>query len=623
MIGLRNFIIGFMFIILIVSTIMAEPGFDAKTYESGNRIWDEDGNVSDTYTWTPQSFSGFYYNPDTDDGKETLTIIDIDRSIDDGNIKYVSEPIVKEFECNSFGNYSVIGFMAERYFTGYEEDSIMNDCFNLLDKKILIRVLIDDDEIRMIKSGIPLVLEEGYEFRVTEYAASGDDVMVALFKDGESIYETILSEGSTFTYEKDMGSADEIPIIALHVDTVFRGMETSTISIDGIFQISDDYINVEKGDEFGLMEIETVDSDKITMVNSNDVSLNKGKTFNLMGKINIEVGNCDTLRFAPTVDTSEPGTYELRGTVTDDVKYTWTPLNFEGLLYDMDSGECTENLKLDGRDGRTIRSGFLSYTTSPINMSFEYSGWDDYESIGFMGEKYFTGYNDNSIEKKGVSLMDKGRLGKILIDEGEKHTLYIGNSLPLADGYSFRFDEISQDGDSIMVALLRDGEEIKSDIINDDSTYTHTKEVDDEDIPVIAIHIDKIIRSMDENYLFINGIFQISENFQRIKEGDSYGKMEINSITENQIKITNNESINLSKGDTISIMVDIKIKVAESDTVRFYPFQEIKVAADGLPTQIPTQMPTPEPTPIPEFNIIILPVMVIIGLMFLLSGKKV
>ena len=59
MIGLMNFIIGFMFIILIVSTIMAEPGFDARTYESGNRIWDEDMDLSDTYTWTPQSFSGF------------------------------------------------------------------------------------------------------------------------------------------------------------------------------------------------------------------------------------------------------------------------------------------------------------------------------------------------------------------------------------------------------------------------------------------------------------------------------------------------------------------------------------------------------------------------------------
>ncbi|KAF5427702.1 S-layer protein, partial [Candidatus Methanomarinus sp.] len=362
---------------------------NSKTYNSGNRIWDENEGLSTTYEWTPQSFSGFYYNLDTDEGKENLTITNIKRSIDDGKIEYVTEPIVKEFECNSFGNYSVIGFMAERYFAGYEKGSIMNDGFSLLDEEILSRVLIDDDESQMIKSGIPLVLEEGYEFRVTEYAASGDDVMVALFKDGESIYETILSEGSTFTYEKDMGSADDIPIIALHVDTVFRGMETSTISIDGIFQISDDFINVEDGDEFGLMEIDGVDSGQITMVNSNDVSLKKGKTFNLMGKINIEVGNCDELRFALAVDTSEPGTYELRGTVTQDEKYTWTPLNFEGLLYDMDSGDKKETLYIErhGIDDRGISPGDLSYNTSPISMNFEYSGWNDYESIGFMGEK--------------------------------------------------------------------------------------------------------------------------------------------------------------------------------------------------------------------------------------------
>ena len=623
MIGLRNFIIGFMFIVLSISTILAEPGFDTNisTYsdiQEGNRIWDEDMNLSDTYTWTPRSFGGFYYNLDTDEGKETLTIKDIKRTIDDGDIEYVTEPIVKEFECNNFGNYSIIGFMAERYFAGYEKDSIMNDGFSLLDEEILSRVLIEDDESRMIKSGIPLVLEEGYEFCVTEYAASGDDVMVALFKNGESIHETILSEGSTFTYKKDLGSVEDIPIIVIHVDTIFRGMETGTINIDGIFQISEDHINVEDGENFGLMEIKTVDSDKIIMTNPNNVSLRKGKTFNLMGKINIKVGDCDTLRFTPTVDTSEPGIYQLRGTVTEESNYTWTPLNFEALLYDMDGGEYNETLELIDLDGRSMDRGHLSYLTAPINISFKYNGWDDYESIGFMGEKYFAGYKDNSIESKAVSLMDKGYLGKILIDEDEKHTLYVGNSLPLADGYSFRIDEISQDGDSIMVALLRDGEEIRSDIINDDSTYTYTKEIDDEDISMIAIHIDKNFRGMETTPILVNGIFQISENFREIKEGDSYGKMVINSVTENQIEMTNNESIILSKGDTINIMGDFKIKVADSNTVRFYPFQKIKVAVNELPTQIPTS----EPTPIPEFNIILLPVMVIIGLMLLLSRKK-
>ncbi|MCD4845783.1 MAG: hypothetical protein K8R25_14980 [Methanosarcinales archaeon] len=554
---------------------------NSKTYEEGNRIWDEEEGLSDTYTWTPQSFSGFYYNLDTNEGNETLTInINVDdRSIGDGDIKYRTEPIIREFERSTFGKYYIIGFMADRYFAGYENGTIGNPSNNLMDEEILSRVLIDDDETQMIESGTPLVLEEGYEFRVTEYAATGDDVMVALFKDGESIYETILSEGDTFTYEKDLGSAENIPIIAIHVDTVFRGMERSTINIDGIFQISDDYIKVEDGDRFGLMKIETVDSDKITMENSNDVSLKKGNTFNLMGKINIEVGDDKTLRFALTVDTSEPGTYELRGTVTDDLTYTWTPLNFEGLLYDMDSGECAETLKLDNRERRTIESGNLDYSTSTINMSFEYSGWNDFKSIGFMGEKYFAGYNKNSIKSKAVSLMDKGYLGKILIDEDEEHTLYVGNSLPLADGYSFRVDEISQDGDSIMVALLKDGEEIKSEIINDKSTYTYTKEIDDEDIPMIAIHIDRIFRGMESNSIFVNGIFQISEDFKKVEKDDSYGEMEIKNVGDNEIKMSNDGSITLGKGDTIGIMGDIKIKVADSNTVRFYPFQEIEVKA--------------------------------------------
>ncbi|KAF5423697.1 MAG: Ig-like domain-containing protein/S-layer protein, partial [Candidatus Methanocomedens sp.] len=59
----------------------------SATYYSGNRIWDEDSNLSTTYTWNPQSFSGFYYDLDTNEGSETLTIEDIDsRSLDRGDI---------------------------------------------------------------------------------------------------------------------------------------------------------------------------------------------------------------------------------------------------------------------------------------------------------------------------------------------------------------------------------------------------------------------------------------------------------------------------------------------------------------------------------------------------------
>lgn len=65
-------------------TVVSEPDefeVHSATYKSGNRIWDEDTNLSKTYEWNPQSFSGFYYDLDTDEGSETLTIEDIDRSL--------------------------------------------------------------------------------------------------------------------------------------------------------------------------------------------------------------------------------------------------------------------------------------------------------------------------------------------------------------------------------------------------------------------------------------------------------------------------------------------------------------------------------------------------------------
>ena len=41
---------------------------------AGNRIWDENANQNLTYTWTPQTYSGFYYDLDTGEGSENLTV---------------------------------------------------------------------------------------------------------------------------------------------------------------------------------------------------------------------------------------------------------------------------------------------------------------------------------------------------------------------------------------------------------------------------------------------------------------------------------------------------------------------------------------------------------------------
>ncbi|MCL7475161.1 MAG: Ig-like domain-containing protein [ANME-2 cluster archaeon] len=554
----------------------------SATYYSGDRIWSD--GMSRTYVWNPQSFSGFYYDLDTNVGSETLTIEDIDRSLNKGTIIYKTSPIPIKFEYGNWGTYDVIGFMADRYFAGYHANSFASSSDNLLDKRKLSKVLTDNDKSYNVRTGSSLKLEEGYEFRISEMSTSGSAVMVGLFKDGGKVKEDIVSEGDTFSYEKDLGSAKNIPIIAIYIDTVFAGMETSTVIVEGIFQISEKYITVDTGNEFGEMEVTSVSSTGITMKNEGSVSLSEGDDFNLMGKINIIVADdSNTLRFAPYVDISEPGTYELRGTVTEETSFDWTPFNFEALLYDIDTGEGDEILHVERSSptSRTVAVNKLTYTVSPIKKSFEHSsdGWKNFQSIGFMGNTYFAGYlKESSFLTTDRSLIEEGKLSKILMDEDKRYTLHIGNSLPLQEGYSVRIDEISRSGEALMFTILKNGEEIDTDISSGDDTYVYEVKVGDTDIPIFIFHIDQVFRGMETNSVFIDGVFQISEKFTTIEKGDSYGIMEVTSTTSSSIVMKNkDDSISLGEGDTISIMGDIKIKVADDSTVRFYPFKEIVV----------------------------------------------
>ena len=555
-----------------------------KTYYTGNCIWEKDADMYDeTYIWNPQSFSGFYYDLDNDIGSETLTIENIGRTIDDGDIIYETKPISVEFENGRWGKYDVIGFMAYRYFAGYNSNTntnITSDKDSLLNERKLSKVLLDTDKTYNVRPGTPLELEEDYDFRIAEFGSVGDAVMVALFKNGGKVTEDIVEKGETFVYRKDLGGAEDMPVIAIYIDSVFIGTETSTLLVEGIFQISDKYIDVSTGDNFGKMEIRSVSSSGIIMKNENSVSLGKGDDFNLMGKINIIVADNSTLRFAPYVDMSEPGTYELRGTVTEENTFDWTPFNFEGLLYDIDTGYGDETLHIV-HSGTSVKKDQLTYTTKPISMNFEHSdGWKKFQSIGFMGHTYFAGYESDSFPEisSARSLIKEGKLSKILIDEDKKHTMHIGNSLTLEEGYSLRIDEISRDGGALMISLLKDGDTISTDIANEGDTYRYEIDVDGTDIPIVVANIDKVFRGSETNSAFIDGLFQISDRFTTVEIGDTYGIMEVTSFSSSSIVLKNENSFSLSKGDTINIMGDIKFKVADdSNDVRFYPFQEIIV----------------------------------------------
>ncbi|MCK5484726.1 MAG: hypothetical protein KAI86_00845, partial [Desulfobacterales bacterium] len=492
-----------------------------------------------------------------------------------------------------------IGFMAENYFAGYTlaNTSFADSTVSVISSGQLSKVLMNEDKQRSFYAGSALVLEDGYTLNVVEVDRNGDKVFITLTKDGSELDSTILSSNDDYVYTKDIGSADDVPIIVVHFENIFQGIETSAVFVEGIFQISDEYINVRSGDTFGKMEVKTVDATQIMMENDNSFSLSEGNTIDIMGKIKFLVADSSTIRFAPFVDMTEPGTYELRGTVTEDTTFEWTPLNFEGFYYNIDEGIATESLKVTS-SGTTISGNGLVYTATPAKVSFEYTsspGWTTvtgYDVVGFMAENYFAGYPSGAFGTSSVSLISNGQLSKVLINEDKSRAIHSGAGLILDEGYVLNIIEVDRNGDKVAVSLSKDGSEIGDmSIITAGDTYVYEKDLgSSDDVPIIAVHFDNIFQGTETNAVFVDGVFQISDQYITVEVGDTFGKMEVTS-TSGTIVMKNDNSITLSRGKSVPIMGDIQFKVADSGTVRYYPYVEIDTAPqDSLDISMPTSV---------------------------------
>ncbi|AKB45735.1 S-layer protein domain-containing protein [Methanosarcina vacuolata] len=556
---------------------------------TGNRIWEK--GMPTTYTWTAQSYSGFYYDLDSGVSSEEMTITDIGSSIKSGNIEYSTKPTETDFEYSKWGSYQIIGFMAEKYFAGYTENNstVIGDDISPISDGVLSKILIDTDDKKSANAGDSLVLEEGYSLNIVEVDVNGESVWVQLEKDGDVVDEAFLKSGDDYVYETDLGDSEDVPIIIAHIGTVFEGAETSAVFIQGLFQISDDYVEVENGDTFGEMEVTSVSSSEIKMENDDSVGFDKGDTVDLMGKIQIQVADDDTLRFAPILDTSEAGTYELRGTVYDedidgDSLPSWTPFNFEGFYYNIDEGIGTENLTVEELDGRNIPADNLVYKSTPQAVDFDHDEWGNFTVIGFMADKYFAGYTDGSVEGAvdDVSLLSDNILCKVLTDSDDKRSMDSGSALTLEEGYSLNIKEVDVNGESVWVQLEKDGDVVDEAFLSSGDDYVYETDLGDaENVPLIIVHFGTVFQGSETSAVFVQGIFQLSDQYTEINNGDTFGDMEVTSVSESGIIMKNDDSIGLGKDETSEIMGNVSFKTANDDTLRFYPFVEVETGGNG------------------------------------------
>ena len=552
-------------------------------HATGNRIWDANREppMDLDYMWDARSCTGFYYDIDDDISTETLTIhlgSCTDRTIDEGDLKYITAAADIDFEYNNWGSYKLIGFMAENYFAGYEAKNtdITNENIRLISKDMLTKVLIDEDEKHTISTGASLELREGYELKIIRLDIDGGQAQIELVKNGKSVDTEIVTSPDDYVYEKDLGKLDDVPLVVVHIDNVFAGTESDMLVINGIFQISDDFIPVDMGEDYGEMEIQSASGYTITMENSDDIDLEAGEIVDIMGNLKFLVADNDTLRFALYKKITGLGTHDIRGTVyTTTETPTWTPMNFEGFYYDIDEDLGTGRLAIK-ESGTSIGEDKLVYTTTVQSVTFDYSRWGKYDVIGFMDEKYFAGYNtqtDNDITDDSISLVSNKMLSKVLIDSDRKHAVATGASLELGEGYELKIIQLDVSGGKAEIELIRNGKSVDTSLIgNTPETYTYTRDIGAvDDVPLIAIRVDSVFAGTESNMLVINGVFQISEDYKSVEAGDRYVEMEIKSTSSTGITMKNPDDIDLNEGGNTIIMGDIGFMTSDGGD-RYCPF---------------------------------------------------
>ena len=313
------------------------------------------------------------------------------------------------------------------------------------------------------------------------------------------------------------------------------------------------------------------------------------------GKVDLAVSNPEQSSIEEiSYPTATDRSTEIRGQVaTGD--FEWPAQNFAGFYYDPDKDVGAEVLTATLRDGRLSGSQpfGLYYQTAAQRQDYSFQDWGSYQIMGFLGDKHFAGYVEGLDSENGYlfdhsgdkSALAKGQLLKILTDDDTETTITTNTPLQLKDGYELSIKSIDIDGNVVDLELIRDGTEVDSAKVSPsrdgaamaDQTYLYKKDIGDlKDLVVIAVHFKNAFRGADQDLATVDGQWQLSEKPVYVTEGSQFGKMTVQSVTDDAISMANQgEDITLSRNKDISIMPGMGIKTADADELRYYIYREI------------------------------------------------
>ncbi|MDD4498543.1 MAG: S-layer protein domain-containing protein, partial [Methanosarcinaceae archaeon] len=399
----------------------------------------------------------FYYKNDAGSNNGPLGIGN-EATIDDGELIYSTAPYAKQYKAMSKrgvvvdedGNYTLLPWLGEKYV------AIDGDATTIT--KLLLEQ--GSDDIQTLKMGESWDLGAGYSLECRQVDVDGNKVWLALLKDGEELDTAILdtdtgenSDSRAFIATADFADQDDAVYFVTYADQVFQSATDSIVKLKYTWLIDkEEVLTIDTDFTLGDFECTVAESDEIVLKNSNAISLKVDDITYITDDFYISLSDVDiagagNFYIYPAKEATDPGTYELRGTIVEAADgISWNASSWGSFYFDIDNNESwTERLYYKnaassnngplGVDNEyTIDDGELIYSTAPYAKQYKAMSKrgvvvdedGNYTLLPWLGEKYV------AIDGDATTIT------KLLLEQGSDdiQTLKMGESWDLGAGYS-------------------------------------------------------------------------------------------------------------------------------------------------------------------------------------------
>ena len=284
---------------------------------------------------------------------------------------------------------------------------------------------------------------------------------------------------------------------------------------------------------------------------------------------------------------------EVRGSVWnqgDNVSdASWNSQKFAGFYYDLKNNLTTESLRFLATPGRSNLEDTIEYKTGIVPVEFKVKEKEGlyvtnisgtaattYSVVGWQAEKWIA-INPNNVAKIAKLALE--------MDKEEKKTLTTGETWSLGSGYEININAIDARTTprQAWFTLKKDGAVIDEGIAQapqgtakQPAVYYKTKTIlGESDALLFTVYVDNIFSGATSDMVQFKYAWLIDESTAKeIKSADTYGVFEVTGTTDN-ITMTNKNSVSLSSNSDVTLMGNLKFRVADNSSfIRFYPFVE-------------------------------------------------